>query len=262
MNFAPTDAPSLVPSDALYWSVPHWVGRPTDDAITFGTTTRGCSIFFTGARHPSPDPRPPADPDKAPDDLNSTMGDNESFVYRDLRSSLVFEYLLRTHLLQSLSTSRLDSAVDPFDPFEMFDASTSHVPLVSDAVQQRNIVMSLRAAHREDAADRIAELVGLIYEDPDEPRIVVESLRHFAAFLIAHPQLETPVVGVDPRGQVQAEWAVLERGLVVMSFRPDGLVRIVAISGPATLGEDRLKVSDTLPRGDVLGVLEPFFSGS
>ena len=137
-----------------------------------------------------------------------------------------------------------------------FDASTGPTELESD--RRRISINRLSAVGRTEAAEKLTELMFLIDEDPDEPDLDADSLMYFADFLIDEPNFETPVIGIDPEGRVQAEWPVLSQGLLVLNFRQDGLVRFVAASGPARLGKERMRVSGTLRKRDALRAVEPF----
>ena len=141
-------------------------------------------------------------------------------------------------------------------PAENVAQSTSE--LVDAASSENQIIDSLVISGRHTIAADLKGLLQLIDEDPEESPVELDSLRAFAEFLIDEPQYPDPTVGSDPRGYIQAEWRVFENGLLVMNFRPNGLIRFVAVSAPAQLGVDRWRESDTLPKAAMLGRIGRF----
>ena len=127
---------------------------------------------------------------------------------------------------------------------------------VSREPEQARIIAALRSSGQDEVAERIEALIKMIRDDPDEPRIITESLRCFAAYMLINSHLDTPTVGTDPRGQVQATWRPTPQGLVVMAFQPDHRVRYSGASGPAVPGVPRTRVSGLAYREDVLGELQ------
>ena len=147
--------------------------------------------------------------------------------------------------------------------------------IVAEADQEQEIVAALRESRLDTVSDRLNSLRQLIAEDPDEPPIVLESLRSLALFLISNQNLLAPEIGSDPEGLVEAEWRIPSEGgrikpcepfwgqgngIVAMKFSPSGLVRYVALSGPAGRGTERLRASGTLPRESIMDWLQPFAS--
>lgn len=123
---------------------------------------------------------------------------------------------------------------------------------VTSAVEPQDLVKILRSANRIDVANQLETLLTDIGEDLCQTEIDFESLRGMVLFHIEVSQFEYPVIGLDPVGNVQAEWSVLDNGLLVMNFQPDGLIRFVAISAPAQPGIVRKKDKGTLTRSEVL----------
>ena len=153
-----------------------------------------------------------------------------------------------TDILTMPSAGHYVAGVHSEDPIRLIAATTEH----------QDVITALRISGRHVAADRLAALIALIDEDPDELPIVLESLKAFARFLIDERQFDTPRIGTDRDGHVQVEWPVLEQGLLVMNFRPDDLIRFVAVSAPARRGTKRMRVSDMLPKPEVLKAIRQF----
>ena len=170
------------------------------------------------------------------------------FVVQSLMS-IVGAHYDRSSLDQSALDTRAQLRI-------VLDASTGPTELESDP--RKTSINRLSAVGRTEAAEKLTELMFLIDEDPDEPDLDADSLIYFADFLIDEPNFETPVIGIDPEGRVQAEWPVLSQGLLVLNFRQDGLVRFVALSEPARPGRERMRVSGTLRKRDALRAVEPF----
>ena len=162
-----------------------------------------------------------------------------------------FASLLRTNYSEATGAQLQPELISTDDPIQA----------LGKAEDPAGIVNALRVADRCDVADQLSDLLEDLSEDGDARSIVLESLRELARFLIDERAFEAPAIGVDPAGFVQAEWPVLENGLLVMNFRPDGLIRFVAVSGPAQEGITRQKESDTLPKTELLQKIRPFLVG-
>ncbi len=100
-----------------------------------------------------------------------------------------------------------------------------------------------------EVAARLRDIFTLAAEDPDEPNVSPASVRNLVAFLVDNPALPHPSIGLDPNGYVDAEWSLPDGTLVVMVFLPEDQIRCVAVGS--------VDVSGTLPRQDVLALLEP-----
>ena len=186
---------------------------------------------------------------------NPHEGSEAEVVYTHISHSIhSLMSIYRAHYARSL----LDrNALDTRAQLRIvLDASTGPTELESDP--RKTSINRLSAVGRTEAAEKLTELMFLIDEDPDEPDLDADSLMYFADFLIDEPNFETPVIGIDPEGRVQAEWPVLSQGLLVLNFRQDGLVRFVALSEPARPGRERMRVSGTLRKRDALRAVEPF----
>ncbi len=116
----------------------------------------------------------------------------------------------------------------------------------------------------------------MIAEDPDEPDLVIESLRSFAEFIMEETHLPVPEIGTGPERFLEAEWRIPSGGgrkaasdesywgrgdgVLAMKFLPTGLVRFAATSGPAGQGKERLRTNGILPRNSILSAVQPFIS--
>ena len=131
---------------------------------------------------------------------------------------------------------------------------------IAAADGHQEIIAVLRMFGLYDVADRLVYLYSLADDDPDEPRIEIESARAMALFLMGERQLPDPQIGVNPDGLIQIEWRVPTNGIVAMEFLPSGLIRFAAISAPARAGVERECVSGTLPIDATLDAVRPFTS--
>ena len=147
---------------------------------------------------------------------------------------------------------------------------------VIDVASEGEIVNALRSRGLNEVAARLVHLAELLADDPDEPDLVIESLRSFAEFFIQEDRLPIPEIGAGPEGFVEAEWRIPESGgrkaarderywgggdgVLAMKFLPTGLVQFAATSGPAGRGNERLKASGILPKNGVMPAVETFVS--
>ncbi|MCE2458175.1 MAG: hypothetical protein J4G14_10215 [Dehalococcoidia bacterium] len=134
-------------------------------------------------------------------------------------------------------------------------------PQIVDAATREEIIAVLRLFGLDVVADRLVYLCSLADDDPDEPRIEIESLRAMALFIMSERNLLDPRIGVTPDGLIQIEWRVPDNGVLAMVFLTSGLIRFAAISGPHQPETDRWSVNGTLPREGTLSAVEPFTVG-
>ena len=126
------------------------------------------------------------------------------------------------------------------------------------ATRLHGITAALSFAGRRIVADRIEELDELSTGgDPDEPQIVLSSLRELALFLLSESRLADPEIGVSPNGLLLAEWATAERGVLAMEFRSGGIIRFAAVSAAASTGT-RLRVHGELPKDRAMNAVRDF----
>lgn len=117
------------------------------------------------------------------------------------------------------------------------------------------IVAELRQSGLNQAAARIAYLLQLGEEDPDEPEMSLDSLRRLADFLVEERQLPFPDIGVGPNGLLGISWRIPEQGIVAMKFLSSGLIQFAASCGSES---GRIGVTGTLPVTDTLQAVQKF----
>ena len=136
----------------------------------------------------------------------------------------------------------------------------THLKEIETANTHEEVSAVLRQNGLEASAERLNQLGSLMAEDDNEPRFEIESVKALASFLMTERQLPEPRIGVTPNGFVQIEWPVQSSGTLAMEFLPSGLIRFAAISGPARLGDERLRVNGTLPKDKALAAIQLFSS--
>ena len=116
-------------------------------------------------------------------------------------------------------------------------------------------------------ADRLRYLRQLAADDPEEPRIEMDSMRELARFLLSERWLPQPQIGVSPDGLAHAEWVLpgddgdTGSGILAMEFLACGLIRFAAVSPPPTQGDEhRMRVNGTLPKTEAVQAVQPFTS--
>ena len=156
--------------------------------------------------------------------------------------------------------------------------------LIRVAVGEDAIVVALRLYGLDVMADRLNHLIALIAEDPDEPDLVIESLRSFADFFMQEDRLPVPEIGAGPEGFLEAEWRIPAKrevmttshvvrwaspddrywgqgdGILAMKFLPSGSIQYAAVSGPAGQGKERLRSSDILSKDSIMPTIQAFTS--
>ena len=130
--------------------------------------------------------------------------------------------------------------------------------LVEAAGDHREVATALELSGHDAIAARLVHLHRLVDEDPEEPRIPIESLRGLASFLLNEPRLPSPRLGVGPEGFIQAEWRVPEDGMLALKFLPSGFIRFAAVSAPVQPGIERRRVNGTLPAPAVSDAIRAF----
>ncbi len=92
---------------------------------------------------------------------------------------------------------------------------------------------------------------------PDDPPIVLSSLRELALFLLSQRRLVDPQIGLSPNGLLLAEWASAARGVLAMKFLPDGIIQFAGVS-PVGSAAHRLRVHGELPKDRALDAVRAF----
>lgn len=163
-----------------------------------------------------------------------------------------------THEAHVLKLGQRYAAVAAASTVESGDDLNSVASRILAATRLDAITAALSFVGRRVVADRIEELDAITTEGaPDEPAIVLASLRGLALFLLSESQLADPEIGVSPNGLLLAEWATAERGVVAMEFRPDGIIRFAAVSAADGTGT-RLRVHGELPKDRALNAVRDF----
>ena len=122
----------------------------------------------------------------------------------------------------------------------------------------QEIIALLRLFGLATVANRLVYLRRLAKDDPEEPPIVVESLRAMAHFLMSERQLPVPQIGVTPNGLIQIEWRFQNNGILAMEFLRSGQIRFAAISAPTQRGFEPQRVNGTLLKDEVLKAVRSF----
>ena len=134
---------------------------------------------------------------------------------------------------------------------------------------KETLLDALRTHGQEATAERIRQFFDLRAEEPDEPPIVIESLRSLVAFVIRTPDLVTPIIGSDPDGLMELEWHLRDNGdpssfwgrgngVVSMRFLRLGLIQYVALSGPYSEESERLQAQGVSTRTGMMTSLGEF----
>ena len=130
--------------------------------------------------------------------------------------------------------------------------------LVLAATQPDEVVAALSLGGCRAAADRIRDLNEMTRDAaPDEPALVLASLRELALFLLSQRRLVDPEIGLSPDGLLLAEWASVERGVLAMKFLPDGIIQFAGVSAVGGAGP-RLRVHGGLPKDSALDAVRAF----
>ena len=131
--------------------------------------------------------------------------------------------------------------------------------ILAGATTPEEILLLLRVSGFGHTADRLRYLQTLARNDPDEPSMVIDSLKALVAFLTAERSLPDPEIGISPNGLAQIEWRIPPNGILAMEFLPTSLIRFAAVSSTQH-GDTRLRVNGTLPRSEVLDAIRSFTS--
>lgn len=113
---------------------------------------------------------------------------------------------------------------------------------ITNAATTDEVISALRRRGLDEVADRVAELSRLHEIDPDEPQLVVASLKELATAVVRNPKLRAPQLTISEAGFMHAEWPTVEGGSVAMTFLPSGRVEFGAISVPAAKGTEILRL--------------------
>ena len=103
-------------------------------------------------------------------------------------------------------------------------------PKIETATEPQAVANFLSIGGQPAVAGRIQQLLGYAEEDPDEPKMELESLRQMALFVLRCDWLPTPTVGVGGEGLLTAEWRILPTGGLLLRF---GQTRQIHYAGVA-----------------------------
>ena len=137
------------------------------------------------------------------------------------------------------------------------DPTSRLVGRIAAAAKHQEITDVLPLMGLRAIADRLEYLHEISGDDPDEPSMVLSSLRQLALFFVSEPPRDEPEIGISPDGHLQAEWSVGDGGFLAMKFLSDGLIQFAAISGPAG-GQQPFRVSGTMPKDGALEAVRAF----
>ena len=113
-------------------------------------------------------------------------------------------------------------------------------------------------ARRSAVAERVAYLLSLDGDDPDEAPIDIESLRSFAKLLKRNQKLPDPRIGVKPDGAIQIEWFLNPDGILAMTFLHNGLIRVYAAFDEPNSAPGCAPINDTLSAAEADAAIQPY----
>ncbi len=150
---------------------------------------------------------------------------------------------------------------EPFPSLHIaFPAPLLSESMIAAATTPQEILLLLRESGFRHTADRLRYLQDLARDDPDEPSMVIDSMKALVAFLAAERSLSDPEIGISPNGLAQIEWRIPQNGILAMEFLPTSLIRFAAVSASTHPADTRLRVNGTLPRSEVLDAIRSFTS--
>ena len=115
-------------------------------------------------------------------------------------------------------------------------AGIDHVDTVGAAV------FALGELGLNQTAKRVAALIDIQRDSPDEPEVNLDSLKRLVRTMQSNPGWGEPLLAVRDDGSVHAEWPCCDDGRVAMAFLPNERVAYSALSAPADADKDVLNV--------------------
>ena len=97
------------------------------------------------------------------------------------------------------------------------------------------VVVALRRRYLTRTADRIEELVEVNRAEPGQPEIDLDTLKRAVTVMLEHPDWGEPEITLRGDQYPHLAWTLKEDGQVAISFMPDGLVALSALSAPTTV---------------------------
>ena len=141
-----------------------------------------------------------------------------------------------------------------------FSTSLPWESMIAGVTTYDEILLLLQESGFKQTADRLRYLKNLARNDPDEPSMVIDSMKALIGFLTTERSLPDPEIGITPNGLAQIEWRIPPDGILAMEFLPTSLIRFAAVSASTQHGETRLRVNGTLPRSEVMDAIRSFTS--
>ena len=164
------------------------------------------------------------------------------------------ELLYRLPSLSQFATACVGGSVDSSTD----DPASRLIDRIIAATRHDEIIAVLPLLGLRAIANRLGYLHEISSdEDPNEPPMVLDSLRELALFFVSEPQRDEPEIGISPDGLLLAEWHVRGGGILAMKFLAAGLIQFAAISRP-TGGQQPLRVHGTLPKDRTLHAVQAF----
>ena len=133
-------------------------------------------------------------------------------------------------------------------------AGIDHVDTVAAAV------FALGELGLNQTAKRVASLIGIQRDSPDEPEVNLDSLKRLVRTMQSNPGWGEPLLAVRDDGSVHAEWPCCDDGRVAMAFLPNERVAYSALSAPADADKDVLNVGGYHHEEEALTTLRWFTS--
>ena len=97
------------------------------------------------------------------------------------------------------------------------------------------IIAGIKEAGRDEIANRLQAVYNEIVSRQDNSEnISLLSLQSFASFLISHPELLKPRIGLNPSGLVQAVWG--DKPKLVVNFLESGQINYAYTGNPRASG--------------------------
>ena len=125
------------------------------------------------------------------------------------------------------------------------------------ATRHEDIIAALSFLGLDQIASRLRYLKNLSEEDPDEPLMVLASLRNLALFLVSEHCSAAPGIGLTPEGLLQAEWRLPGGGILAMNFHPANMIQFAAVSG-VQWDRQRQRVQGALPKDACVAAVSTF----
>ena len=109
-------------------------------------------------------------------------------------------------------------------------ASPSITPESADSEQIFDAIQSLYLSNNRTRDRQIAGRIIALYRDAlaEDERILSASLRQFADFFLAHPDLSLPRITLTPDGTLRARWIQGEGSFTAIEFTGKPLAKLVA----------------------------------